>query len=565
VNAYSSEETLFKSAGTYNVNVEIDDEFTSLYVLEGNTYAVASIKSADIIITADDATKVYGDENPSFTVSYDLLGDDAKDQFIIPEITCVADETSAVGYYDINLSYDGYHGNDNYNVILVSGQLSVTKADLIVTADDKSVSYGSKAREYTVSYSGFKGDDGESDLDGELIVDCEYEKGTDEGTYSITPSGLVSDNYQIEFIAGQLTVTAKSYSGSSGASVSSNEENTINLTEVPSEIFQNKEAIKFEADVDNAFGKSVDVRITEENNEDEENDENDENDTIFRLVGGNYDVHSFDISLYTEDTDDKIQPNDGYSVKITLPIPDSMLDTKSDVKVVCIEDGSVVTLESELVQNDGIWCVEFEAEHFSPYALIVEKEWVNSFDDVDENDWFYNAVNYVNAAGIMVGTSDGTEGSSSTFDPYLETTRGMIVTILYNIENQPEVTTGTTFEDVLSETWYYDAVVWGSENEIVKGFSQEIFKPNDNVTREQLAAILYRYAAYKGYDTMESGDLSNYEDDGEISTWALHNVRWAVAEKLILGLTDSTLDAKGYATRAQVATIIMRFLQNVAE
>jgi hypothetical protein len=189
----------------------------------------------------------------------------------------------------------------------------------------------------------------------------------------------------------------------------------------------------------------------------------------------------------------------------------------------------------------------------------VEKVDENPFTDVKENDWFYNAVQYVNKAGLMVGTS------ANTFEPNLEISRGMIVTILYRSEGKPEVTKASGFKDVVSGTWYSDAAAWSSKNGLVMGYDAETFGPANNITLEQMVAILYRYAKYKGYDVSKTSDLSTYTDAGNISPWALASMKWAVAEGLMSGITTTKLSPTDEATRAQVSDMLMRFMQKIVK
>ena len=181
------------------------------------------------------------------------------------------------------------------------------------------------------------------------------------------------------------------------------------------------------------------------------------------------------------------------------------------------------------------------------------------FTDVKSGDWFYEAVQYVYDKGMMTGVS------ADRFAPASTTTRGMIVTILYRLENEPEVSGGSAFTDVESGAWYADAVAWAAANDIVNGTSATTFAPNSPITREQMAAILYRYAAYKGYDVSQKADLSGYTDATSISGYAKDALAWANAQKLITGVTDTTLNPQGSATRAQVATILMRLCETVVK
>lgn len=182
-----------------------------------------------------------------------------------------------------------------------------------------------------------------------------------------------------------------------------------------------------------------------------------------------------------------------------------------------------------------------------------------SFGDVKSADWFYNDVKYVYEKGMMAGTA------ADVFAPNATTTRAMIVTILYRLEGSPAVTGTSVFVDVPAGQWYTDAVNWAAANQIVKGTSATTFAPNDSITREQMAAILYRYAQYKGYDVTKKADLSGYSDNGQVSAYAKDALAWANAAKLINGVTNTTLAPQGNATRAQVSAILHRFCDGVVK
>ena len=180
------------------------------------------------------------------------------------------------------------------------------------------------------------------------------------------------------------------------------------------------------------------------------------------------------------------------------------------------------------------------------------------FTDVASGEWYYEAVQYVYNNELMNGMS------ATTFEPNSTTTRGMIVTMLYRLENEPTAASAG-FSDVAEGQWYTDAVNWAAANNIVNGYGDDQFGPTDTITREQMMAILYRYAQYKGYDVTASADLSAYTDAANISSYAVSAMQWAVGEGLINGITDTTLVPGGSATRAQVAAILMRFCENVAK
>ncbi len=173
--------------------------------------------------------------------------------------------------------------------------------------------------------------------------------------------------------------------------------------------------------------------------------------------------------------------------------------------------------------------------------------------DVSENAWYYNAVKYVYENGMMQGISD------IEFAPTEAMNRAMIVTVLHRLENTPETTSTNQFADVESNQWYTDSVQWAFENDIVNGYSSDRFVPMDNVTREQLAVILYNYTNYKGGNTDIVGDLTAFQDADNTSNWAKNAISWAVSAGLLSGKGDGILDPKGTATRAEVAQILMNY------
>ncbi len=180
------------------------------------------------------------------------------------------------------------------------------------------------------------------------------------------------------------------------------------------------------------------------------------------------------------------------------------------------------------------------------------------FKDVSSDRWSYNAVKYAYDNNLFTGTS------SDQFSPAGEMTRGMLVTVLYRMEGSPAVSATSSFADA-NGSWYSDAVAWAEANNIVSGVSGNKFAPNDKITREQLAVILYRYAAYKSYNTSARGDLTVFTDNAGISSYAKDAVSWATAEKLLSGMGNGTLAPKASATREQVATILQRFAENIAK
>ena len=229
------------------------------------------------------------------------------------------------------------------------------------------------------------------------------------------------------------------------------------------------------------------------------------------------------------------------------------------------EDAAAMDLEASVrIAADGT--AAFPLTHASQYAVVIDESnhsqgsgEQHPFTDVSADAWYAQAVQYVYENGLM----DGIENNQ--FAPEHTTTRAQLVTILYRLEGQPAVTGESGFTDVEADTWYTDAVVWAAANGIVNGVSDTRFAPGEEITRQQMAAILYRYAEAKGYDVTASADLSGHPDAETIQAYAQIPMAWACAQGLLQGFEDDTLRPAGNATRAQIATILMRFCQTVAQ
>lgn len=174
------------------------------------------------------------------------------------------------------------------------------------------------------------------------------------------------------------------------------------------------------------------------------------------------------------------------------------------------------------------------------------------FTDVSSNSWYYDAVRYAYRNDLMSCVS------ANKFAPDVTTTRGIIVTILHALEEKPTAS-GSPFKDVTVDLYCAKAVAWATSNGIVAGYGDGLFGPNDSITREQMAAILYSYARY---DTTQRADLSRFVDASAVSGYAKDAMSWAVAEGLISGMGNGSLAPDNSATRAQVATILMAFIDS---
>ena len=278
-----------------------------------------------------------------------------------------------------------------------------------------------------------------------------------------------------------------------------------------------------------------------------------------------------------EDPDVPVNPNPSYAITVEQPdhgtvtvTPDRATqgatvtitttpDQGYQVNAVTVTDrfGDAVRVTEN---SDGTYTFTMPNGQVTITATFVETEAPvgEPFLDVNEGDWFYDAVAYAYENGLM----DGVGGNR--FAPNSATTRAQLVTILYRMEGQPAVSGDLPFTDVESGTWYTDAILWAAQNGIVNGVNDTEFAPGNDLTREQLVTILYRYAESKGYDVSASADLAGYPDGEEIQAYAREAMAWAVAENIIRGMEDDTLKPAGNASRAQIATIFMRFCEGVA-
>lgn len=239
-------------------------------------------------------------------------------------------------------------------------------------------------------------------------------------------------------------------------------------------------------------------------------------------------------------------PNPGYVLE-SIAVYDedgkklSLTEEGNDEYTFTMPDGEV-DIDAKFAQEGG-------GSSSQPSAM--------AFADVPSGEWYHSAVDFVYRNGMMSGTS------TSAFSPNLATSRAMIVSILHRLEGSP-ATGASQFPDVPAGQYYTDAVSWAASSGVVSGYSNGYFQPNDGITREQLAAILYRYAQHKGYDTSATADLSRFSDAASVSSYAAEPMRWAVGCGLISGSSGNRLDPTGGATRAQAAAILMRFCQSFA-
>ena len=241
-------------------------------------------------------------------------------------------------------------------------------------------------------------------------------------------------------------------------------------------------------------------------------------------------------------------PANAGETKVEIPVANASAGT---VVVIVHEDGTEEIVKTSAVSENGVVLALAED------ATIKVVDNSRDFVDVENNDWFNDATQFVASREIMSGTSN------DSFAPTAEASRGMIAVILHSLENDPENTYTGSFNDV-GDTWYTDSVKWAAENGIMSGTGNGSFGPDDSVTREQLAVTLFAYANKKGIDTSAYTTLDTFNDADNTSAWAKDAMEWAVAVGLLSGKDGGRLDPTGTASRAEIAQILMAFCSKVA-
>lgn len=263
---------------------------------------------------------------------------------------------------------------------------------------------------------------------------------------------------------------------------------------------------------------------------------------IFTKVGEN---GTISVDRYATEGDDvtiTVSPDEAYLL--------DELTVTANGKEVEVKDNGDGTYTFKMPSADAKIVVTFAED---PDWEPEPEEPAMPFTDVNEGDWFYDVVLYAYDNGLMTGVS------ATEFAPNQTTTRGMIVSMLARLEGVTSAESAG-FADVAANDWYATAVNWAASVGVVNGYEDDTFRPNAPITREQMAAILYNYADYKGYDVSARADLSDYADTASISSWAEDVLAWANAEGLINGMTATTIDPQGATTRAQTAAMFERFL-----
>ncbi|MFA7502526.1 MAG: S-layer homology domain-containing protein [Anaerovoracaceae bacterium] len=259
----------------------------------------------------------------------------------------------------------------------------------------------------------------------------------------------------------------------------------------------------------------------------------------------------YDISILSGGT--QISSFAGKAITISLPYELKEGEDASGVAVWYLNDAGELQ-RMRCTYDPATGMATFETTHLSKYLVGYSDAWYNPFEDVRTGDWFYDAVAFAANNQLFDGVS------KTAFAPDQSMTRAMLAAVLHRAEGSPAATAAADFGDVESGQWYSEAIAWATERGITKGYDSRTFGTNDSVTREQMAEILYRYAEYKKLDVSARADVSAFGDGSSISSWAEQGVLWAVSTGLIQGVSATKLAPSALSTRAQVATVLMRWL-----
>lgn len=454
---------------------------------------------------------------------------------------------------------------DGYSQKQETVSFSVGKAALTVTADNVTIAYGEPKPEFTAQINGFVNGEGKGDLTGTLEFDCAYAAGSPVGTYPITPSGLTSDNYSISFVDGTLTVTENAVpmptapvgktltynsglqdliipgSAEHGTMYYSLSQNGPWYTAVPQAKDAGVYTVWYKVVGDPGYSDTAPNSVTAVINKAPL--------TIKALdrrayVGERMPAFAYDVvGLLGSDTLDKAP---SFSCNANMNMPGTY--------VIRIFGAEAANYDISYV--NGILTVEhrFVIPGYKITVVVVGKGEASASAGWADAGSVISVISKADAGYTLGSITVETESGRSVAmkdGKFTMPNDSVVVTVTFEKKGEP-------FYDVRPGDWFYDAVTWASKNGIVLGVTEDTYRPNDPVTREQLAAILFRYADYKGYDTSASADLTGYADYAEVSAYAVPALRWACGCGIIDGRAGK-LDPRSGATRAQLATMLMRF------
>lgn len=580
--------------GTYMVMYNIVDD---LY--EGSGTCYLTINKANVAVKAKDVNKTYGDEFTDYELDWnggDPLDDSVKDS-VLAEIKQYVTFTST-GAPEAAEVLEGGYAIDvtasqtemaNVKFTVTGGTLTVDPASLIITVSNVTRAFGEENPTPEVTYNDFVTIGGvkettdvlEGELtftyaDGETPINAE----TAVGTYTdgVKASGVTAKNYEITFEDGDVIINPIAVKATAGASRATyltirfdkalagltdanftvaNGEEPVTVTEVSASSDNKTYTLKGTFAVGTAYTVTID------------------------LTGTAYEeTHAISGSPLTITPSNPSSGGGGggsasstYTVKFET-------NGGSAIDSVKVKKNETVTAPAAPTKEGfefAGWYADkklttkydFAAKvtkAMTLYAAWTEKEvepeptpsvptWTNPFTDVKESDWFYESVKYVNENGMMSGMTE------TLFAPDAALTRGMLVTVLYRAEGEPAVNRSIPFADVKADSYYADAVNWAQQNGIVSGVSEEEFAPDENITREQIATIMFRYAKYQGVAPEGAWAIRmDYADVADIADYATEGVMYCTLKGIMQGKDNHMFAPKENATRAEIAAILGRYI-----
>ena len=557
---YSEENPTYTDVGEYTVYYQV--EKANYETVTGSE--TVKITPAELTeVTASGYTGVYDGLPHAITVTADegatITYSTTSDENYSEENPAFTDVGEYTVYYKVE--------KDNYNPVTGTLTVEITPATLTAAYVDETV-YVGRTPALIVSVTGFvNGESAETAADYTAPTVTTTE--TVAGSYELTPSGGSARNYQFQYITGTLTIRFPSTTPTQTPSQQATDKikraeegSTVEITLRTGQTQLDKEVFE------ELSGKDVTLKIN--------------------LPGSvAWTVNGLDIPENADLTDLDLGVDLGTS-GIDVDVINSVTGELGSVQITLAHDGEfgfALTLTAPLGrENAGYWAnlyhydeagetLNFETSaqiddegdvalrmtHASQYAIVIDdKSHALPFTDLGENQWYEAAVRYAFTHDIMEGMS------ATKFSPNISLTRAQAVQVLYNLEGQPTVSGNAAFPDLVEE-WYKPAIAWAEQTGVVDGYEDGTFRPGQPVNRMEFAQMLYNYAAYKGCDLSAKGDLTAFPDGDSVQPWAETAMTWANGNALINGHDDGTLEPGGTTTRAQAASILMRFDQNVVD
>ena len=569
----------------YKITVQVDggknyEDYTITVTLTGTDKQVLNITG----ITAQDGT-YNGQAQTGYTGSPAADGYDGG--FTVTYGTTDGQAPTDAGTYTVTIAIPD---SDPQYVGSTTLDFTIAKKALTVSAPSKTITVGDTIPDLSTLQATVTGLVGEDTFSGVTLTYDGNPDNSQPGTWDIVPSdgefadGVNGDNYTVSYVNGTLTVEKKPVSGggTSGGTTTPSGPSTggsDGWTEIEDEVDETPSGSTVTVDMNGTTEVPAEVFEAVAGK-----------DVTLELdMGGGvkWEINGQDIPADADLTDLDLGVTMNTS-DIPMDVINAVTGDKEAVQLTLAHNGEfgfTLTLTAPVgVQNKGLWAnlyhynttlkqmlfetsaqvdasgnVALKFTHASEYAIVLdESSHELPFTDTAKGAWYQGAVEYVYRNGIMTGTS------ATTFEPNTTLSRAMVAQILYNLEGQPAVEGESTFTDSNTH-WAAKAIAWAQKTGVVSGYGNNTFRPNQAVTREELAQMLYNYAEYKQYDLTASGDLIAFPDGNNVQGWAKTAMSWANGNQLINGFEDDTLRPGGDSTRAQAASILMNFDLNVVK